>query len=132
MAVRTTVVLKGEKAVIDNLRKNAEKIILAGMDAVNSGLEILEKGMKEDCPVNTDSADTDTLHLRESIRSVKGAMRMKNKIIGKVGPSKLTAMHVEFGTQYMFPRVFMRSQLYKQKDKIRNMAKEIIKRKVGL
>ncbi len=130
--MRSTISFTGTTEVMERLKNVQHLIEKAGMDAVNNGLAILEKGMKEACPVNTDPNDTDTIHLRDSIRSVRGAMRYKNKIIGKVGPSKLTAMHVEFGTQNMFPRVFMRSQLYLHRDKIRNEAKQIIKGELGL
>lgn len=130
--MRTSIQFTGTPEIMANLKRFNYKLEQAGIDAVNSGLRVLEDGMKQACPVNTDPDDTDTIHLRDSIRSAKGAVRYKNKIVGRVGPSKLTAMHVEFGTKNMFPRVFMRSQLYLHKNEIRMATRYILKRELGL
>ena len=128
---RASITLTGDTEIIANLRKNADKIIAAAFDACNNGLVIIEKGMKKDCPVNTDPTDTDTIHLKDSIY-IEPAKKYKKTVAGKVRVAKKTAMNVEFGTENMFPRVFMRTQLYKHTDEIRKDAKNIIKGGVGL
>ncbi len=129
---RASVTLTGSEEVINNLKHNADKVIAAAMDAVNNGLVILERSMKKDCPVNTDPEDTDTIHLKESIHIIQPAKRYKRSVVGRVGPAKKTAMHVEFGTSKMHPRVFMRTQLAKNTSEIRTAAKNIIKGELGL
>jgi hypothetical protein len=131
MAVRSSIALSGDKEIIDNIRKNNAKAIAAGFGAVNKGLSILKKGAKDDCPVNTDPEDVDTIHLRESIY-IEPAKRYKKSIAGKVRVGKKTAMHVEFGTAKSDMRPFMRQQIFLHRDEIRNAVKDQIKGVLGL
>lgn len=129
MAVKSSIRLTGSEDVINNIRKNNSKAIQAAIDAVNNGLNIVERSMKRDCPVGD---DIDTEHLKESIKIVLPAKKMKNFVRGKVGATKKTAIHVEFGTSKMLPRVFIRTQLYKCKNEVRKAARDIIKGELGL
>lgn len=132
MADRASITFKGTEEILKNLQLHRAEILQAAMEAVNDGLKIIEEGMKKDCPVNTDPKDTDTVHLRESIKIIQPAKKYKTKIVGRVGPTKRTAMHVEFGTSNMLPRVFMRTQIYKHKNDIRSNARRKIKEALGL
>lgn len=131
MAYNARITFTGDKEVIANLKKNADKLILAGIDAVNNGLVILEKGMKKDCPVNTDPEDTDTIHLVDSIY-IEPAKKYKRSVVGRVRVGKKTAMHVEFGTATADMRPFIRQQIFFKKDEIRKDARQIIKGGAGL
>lgn len=131
MATRTSITLSGDKEIIANIRKNNAKAVAAGFGAVNKGLSILKKGAKDACPVNTDPADTDTIHLKESIY-IEPAKKYKKSIAGKVRVGKKTAMHVEFGTDKSDMRPFIRQQIFLHKDEIRKTAKDIIKGALGL
>ena len=129
---KSSITITGDAEIIKNLKMNSDKVIAAAIDAVNNGLVILEKSMKKDCPVNSDPNDEDTIHLKESIHIIQPAKKYKKVIVGKVGPSKKTALNVEFGTSKMSPRIFMRTQLYKNTSDIRKAAKEIIMGGLGL
>lgn len=129
---RASITITGSEEIIKNLKNNSDKVIAAAMEAVNNGLLILEKSMIEDCPTNDDPKDEETLHLKDSIHIMQPAKKYNRIIVGKVGPSKKTAMNVEFGTVNAFPRVFMRSQLNKNASEIRKAAKEIIMGGLGL
>jgi len=131
MPIRTSITLSGDKTVMENLRKNSDKVIMAGFDAVNFGLQVLARGAKKDCPVNTDPDDTDTIHLKESIY-IEPAKKIKKTIVGRVRVGKKTAMHVEFGTTKSDMRPFMRQQIFLHKEEVRTGAKDIIKGRVGL
>ncbi len=128
---RSSVTITGDKEIINNLKKEVDKLVFAGLIAVNNGLVELEKGAKRDCPVNTDPEDTDTIHLKESIY-IEPAKKYKKTIVGRVRVRKSTAMHVEFGTSKMDMRPFLRQQIYLNKDKIRKSARDIIKGALGL
>lgn len=130
-AYRGSITLTGDKEIINNLRHNTDKVIAAGIDAVNNGLVILEKNTKKDCPVNTNPEDVDTIHLKDSIY-IEPAKKIKKTVSGKVRVGKKTAMHVEFGTSDMLPRPFLRQQIYFHKDEIRKAARDIIKGALGL
>lgn len=130
--VKTKITLKGDKEVIANLKGKTDKIMNAAIDAVNNGCVIMEKSMKKYCPVNRDPKDEDTVHLKESIKILQPAKKYKYKVVGKVGPEKKTAIHVEFGTSKMSPRPFMRIQTYILRNQIRKAAMDIVKGELGL
>jgi HK97 gp10 family phage protein len=132
VGVKTRVTIKGDKEIIAKLKANQDKLMDAAVDAVNNGLVILEKSMKKYCPVNKDPKDTDTIHLKESIKIKQPAKKYKTKVIGKVGPEKDTAIHVEFGTSKMDARPFMRIQPTIIKDEVRKAAADIMKGALGL
>jgi HK97 gp10 family phage protein len=131
MATRASITLSGDKEIIANIRKNNAKAIAASYGAVNKGLTILKKGAKDSCPINTDPEDVDTIHLRESIY-IEPAKKYKKTIAGKVRVGKKTAMHVEFGTEKMDMRPFLRQQIFLHKDEIRKTVKEYMKGALGL
>lgn len=131
-SVRTRITIKGTEEIINNLKKNVDKTSDASVYAVNQACKILEKSMKKYCPVNTDPKDTDTIHLKESITILQPAKKYKYRVIGKVGPTKNTTIHVEFGTSKMSARPFMRIQPYILRDQVRNTVRDIIKEKLGL
>ena len=64
---RSRITISGDTEIINRLKSEVDKLILAGEIAVNNGLIELEKGTKRDCPVNTDPEDVDTIHLKDSI-----------------------------------------------------------------
>jgi HK97 gp10 family phage protein len=131
-ATRTRITLTGTEEVINKLKLNQDKILDAAMDAVNNGCVTLEKSMKKYCPINKDPADTGTIHLKESIKILQPAKKYKYRVVGKVGPTKNTAMHVEFGTSKMDARPFMRIQPLILRNEIRKTAIDIIKGELGL
>lgn len=128
---RSRITLTGDTEIINRLKSEVDKLVLAGELAVNNGLVELEKGAKRDCPVNTDPEDVDTIHLKDSIY-IEPAKKYKRTIIGRVRVGKSTAMHVEFGTSKMDMRPFLRQQIYLNRDKIRKSARDIIKGALGL
>lgn len=128
---KSSISITGDREIIDNLKKNVDKVIFAGQIAVNNGLVELEKGAKRDCPINTDPEDVDTIHLKDSIY-IEPAKAHKKTIVGRVRVGKSTAMHVEFGTSKMDMRPFLRQQIYLNRDKIRRAARDIIKGALGL
>lgn len=128
---RSRITFTGTEEVLKRLKGEADKILLVGEMAVNEGLDVLLDGAKEDCPINTDPEDTDTIHLRDSIY-IEPAKKYKRTIIGKVRVGKATAMHVEFGTAKMDMRPFLRQQIFFNKAKIRKMTRDKIKGAMGL
>lgn len=130
--VRSRITIKGTEEIVSNLKKNVDKASDASMYAVNQACKILEKSMQKYCPANNDPKDTDTIHLKESIQILQPAKKYKYRVIGKVGPTKNTTIHVEFGTSKMSARPFMRIQPYIIRDQVRSTVKDIIKGKLGL
>lgn len=128
---RSRITFTGSEEVINRLKGEADKLLLVATEAVNDGLQVLYEAAKEDCPINTDPSDTDTIHLRESIY-IEPAKKHKKTIVGRVRVGKKTAMHVEFGTSKMAPRPFLRQQIFFNRAKIRKMAREKIKAAMGL
>lgn len=128
---RSRITLTGSEEVINRLKSEADKLLLVATEAVNDGLQVLYEAAKEDCPINTDPSDTDTIHLRESIY-IEPAKKHKKTIVGRVRVGKKTAMHVEFGTSKMAPRPFLRQQIFFNRAKIRKMTRDKIKAAMGL
>ncbi len=131
-SVRSRITIKGTEEIVKNLKNNVDKTSEVSVYAVNQACKILQKSMGKYCPVNKDPKDTDTVHLKESITILQPAKKYKYRVIGKVGPTKNTAIHVEFGTSKMSARPFMRIQPYILRDQVRNVVKDIIKGKLGL
>lgn len=128
---RSRITITGTEEIIKRLQEEADKILITAEDAVNEGLEILYKATKEDCPINTDPSDIDTIHLKDSIY-IEPAKKHKKTIVGRVRVGKKTAMHVEFGTSKMLPRPFLRQQINFHRTKIRQLTRDKIKGAMGL
>lgn len=129
--MKMSMTIKGDSEIINNLKRNNEKLLQAAFEACGVSLKILEESMKNDCPVNKDPEDTDTIHLKESIH-ITAPKKFKRTVVGKCGPSKKTVIHVEFGTSKMAMRPFMRFQLVRCKDEIRKAVRDVEKRSLGL
>lgn len=129
-SVRSSFQLKGTEEVIQRLKNNSKELIEIGMDAVNEALDILLQSTIDDCPVGED-VDDEEGHLKDSIKKEE-PKKYKRKIKGYVKVTKLTAIHVEFGTSKMLPRVFLRLQIPKNKNKIRKYIRDKIKAGAGL
>jgi HK97 gp10 family phage protein len=127
--VRSSFQLKGTEEILNNLRNNSEELINIGMDAVSEALDILLQSTIDDCPVGDDVDEEG--HLKDSIEKEE-PKKYKKKIKGYVKATKPTAIHVEFGTSNMTPRVFLRLQIPKNKNKIRKYIKDKIKSGAGL
>ena len=117
---RILVDIRGEKEVIQELKKLEDNGKSKLLDAAVAGCEFLKPKIQDAIPINNE----DDRHLRDNIKVVKGRRKKSTNQSANIEVGKRSVdygFHLEAGTQHMEGRKFMRNTADKYAEEVANI-----------